>query len=142
MPKSSSAPLAAWLQAEMKERGLTQTALSERAGVAVATINDILTKNHIPKIETLFRIAGALDTSHLDILLITGHLRRADTLPGAPQPGQDHHDEDDLEWQLLYEFRKLPANVQPEAVNQIRWIARLSSRPRYRLVGSETDDEP
>lgn len=130
---------AAWLQAQMKERGLTQTALSDRSGVALATINDILTKNHIPKIEILLKLADALDSSHLDILLITGHLRRADTLPGAPKPSQDHHDEDDLAWQLLDEFRKLPANLQPEAVAAVRTISRLAKLPRYHLIGSEGD---
>ena len=48
MPKRSTTPLAVWLRAQLQERGLIQTALAERAGIAVGTVNSILHRNHIP----------------------------------------------------------------------------------------------
>ena len=55
----------------------------------------------------------------VDSLFIAGHLRLGDELPGAPEPGQDHRDEDDKEWQMIEEFRRLPADRQSEVVDHI-----------------------
>ena len=108
MPKRSTTPLAVWLRAQMQEHGLTQTALAVRAGVAAGTVNAILKQNHVPKIKTLFQLADALETSRLDILLVFGILRRAGTLPGAPEPRNDQADESHFEWRLNEEFRRVP----------------------------------
>jgi transcriptional regulator with XRE-family HTH domain len=132
--------LADWLKDKLQERGMTLHAASVRSGVAIATLSDILHQGHVPRVETLFRLADMFDTGRVDILMIAGHLRRGDELPGAPQPGRDHHDEDNLEWQLVHEFRKLPVEWQPDAVEQVRWIARLVKRRRYRLIGSEEEE--
>ena len=121
----------------MKERGLNQTALSERAGVAAGNLNDILTKGHMPKVETLFRLAGALDTSRLDILLIAGHLRRADMFPGAPTAPPAHEAESNMAWQLLDEFRRIPPDLRPAALQS---LSRLAKVPRYHLIGAEKDE--
>ena len=130
MPKHNATPLAAWMRARIKERGLSQGALSARAGVGAGTLNAILTKGHVPKVETLFRLADALDTSHLDILLITGHLRRGDELPGARTAPPDYEAERNMEWRLVEEFRRIPSELQPDALASIRTIARAEKRPR------------
>ena len=140
MPKHSTTPLAAWLRAQMKEHGLNQAALSARAGVAAGTLNEILLRAHMPKVETLFRLADALDTSHLDMLLITGHLRRGDELPGARTAPPDHEAESNMEWRLVEEFRRIPRELQPDALAAIRTISRAEKRLRYRVIGDDVVD--
>ena len=66
------------LRLQMKERGLTQTALSHCAGVAAGSLNDILLRGHVPKVEILLRLAGALDTTS------SRAKRRTATRPMAP----------------------------------------------------------
>jgi len=140
MSKHSATPLAAWLRAQMKERGLSQAALSARAGVGAGTLNEILTRGQLPKVETLFCLADALDTSHLDILLITGHLRRGDELPGARTEPPDHEAERNMEWRLVEEFRRIPRELQPDALATIQIFARAEKRPRYRVIGGDVED--
>ena len=65
--------LADWLWAQMKERGYNQAQTSVHAGVAGGTISDILTKDHIPRIEILFRLADHFGTDRIDIFQLTGH---------------------------------------------------------------------
>ena len=137
--------LADWLRSQLKERNVKAYTVAVHAGIGTATLNDILHKGHIPKIETLFRLADYFGVSRVDILLITGHLQRGDQLPGAPQPGQPHSDESDMEWQLIEEFRRVPPELQPEALAAIRMFARLAKRPTYRIIGEgepEGEDEP
>ena len=134
-------PLSTWLRAQMKERGLNQTALTARAGIAAGTVNDILRKGHIPKIETLFRLADALEVSHIDIMLVTGHLRRGDTLPGVPTAPPDHDAESNMEWRLIEEFRRIPRDLRPDALAAFQTIARLVKRPRFNLIGEEDSAE-
>lgn len=133
-------PLSTWLRAQMKERSLNQTALSKRAGVAAGTLNDILRKGHIPKVETLTRLATALDASPVEALLVSGHLRSGDQLLGdqTAQPGRET--EANLEWRLIQEVRRVLPEDRPGALAEFRTIVRTLKRPRYRLVGGEEAD--
>jgi transcriptional regulator with XRE-family HTH domain len=124
--------LAEWLRGELEARNLSQNLLAARSGVGLATINDVLNKEHIPRAETLFRLAESLDTSRVDILYISGHLTTADRLPRP-----DYGDEENLTWQLVEEFRRVPDPWKRDAIDQIRWIARLAKRPAFRVVGEE-----
>jgi transcriptional regulator with XRE-family HTH domain len=130
-------PLAQWLRAQLDKRGLTQNQVAVYAGVSAATLTDILRNGHIPKAETLCRLADYFDASRIDVFVLAGHLQRADQLPGAPEPG---HDDGDLTWQLLHHFRRIPDEWKPDAVDQIQWIARLAKRPPYRIIGDEPDE--
>ncbi len=104
----------------MVERGLTQAALCERAAVGAGTMRDILLRGHIPKVETLFRLADALESSRLDLLVVAGHLRREEPATGGvacPEAG-DH-----LVQELLDEFRRIPEQHKPQALAYLRALA-------------------
>ena len=64
--------LAAWLRAELNRRGLTQNVVAVYAGVGQATISDILNKGHVPKVETLFRLADYFETPRDAVLRLAG----------------------------------------------------------------------
>ena len=129
--------LADWLRSQLKERNVKAYTVAVHAGIGTATLNDILHKGHIPKIETLFRLADYFGVSRVDILLITGHLQRGDQLPGAPKPDQPHSDESDMEWQLIEEFRRVPPDLRSDALAAVQIFARLAKRPSYRVIGED-----
>ena len=136
--------LAAWLHSQLRERHVTAETVAADARVGEATISGILHKGHSPKIETLFRLADYFGTSHLDILFISGHLQWGDQLPGAPMPGQPHSDESNMEWQLIQEFRRVPAELRPDALAAVHMFTRAAKRPAYRIIGEdehEAEDE-
>jgi transcriptional regulator with XRE-family HTH domain len=56
------------LKAVREQRGLTQTDLGHRAGIAAASISHFETGQRLPSLESLVRIADALDVS-IDELL-------------------------------------------------------------------------
>jgi hypothetical protein len=85
--------------------------------------------------------AGFVEPGHVDMLIIAGHLRYGDELPGARQPGQEHANDSDLEWEVLHEFRTLPVEYRADAVEQVKWIARLVKRKRYRIIGDEEESD-
>ena len=72
--------------------------------------------------------------------LSPGHLCRADTLPGAPQPREDHPDESHLERRLLEEFRLISSNLRPDTAAAIQTFSRLAKVPRYRIIGADPDE--
>jgi transcriptional regulator with XRE-family HTH domain len=124
--------LAEWLEAELQKRGLTQIQLAESTGVAAATVHGILRKGHIPRIDTLFRIGDYLGVDRVEMMILAGHLRRADQLPRgelhhAPlPPAEQRPQQDTLTWQLLQEFRRIPDEWKPEAIAQLRLFQRLA----------------
>lgn len=73
--------LATWLQAQMQDRGYNQIQTAVHTGVAQGTLSEILHKDHIPQIEILFRLAEHFNTSRVEILILAGHLQRADQPP-------------------------------------------------------------
>lgn len=132
--------LGAWLRNEIERRQLTQAQMAVYAGVGQATISAILHRGHIPKVETLFRLADCLQTPRDQILRLAGHL------PGASQPATPVRAAtgalaDPMVQALLDEFRKVPPAWQEEAIAQVALFARLANRPPARFVGEESPDE-
>jgi transcriptional regulator with XRE-family HTH domain len=133
--------LARWLRRELEYRGLTQNSAAVHAGVAVATVSAILNKGHIPKVETLFRLADYFQTPRDDILRLAGHLALG--AGGVPHTTAD----DMLEQELLDEFRRLPDELKEAALQHMDVLIQLARRPPFRILGddreeSERDQEP
>jgi transcriptional regulator with XRE-family HTH domain len=56
------------LRAKRLERGLTQEALCERAGLSLDAVTRIERGSRVPKLDTLERLADALDVSLVDLV--------------------------------------------------------------------------
>ena len=126
------AKLGDWLRKELRERGLTQNQVAVYANVGQATISDVLTKGHVPKVETLFRLADFFGVSREQVLRLAGHLPPAPAEPGA--------EEDALVEALLAEFRRVPDEWKPVAVQQIAQFRRLDEL-RPQVIGEEPEEE-
>ena len=124
--------LAQWLQYQLRTRGLTQQAVSVHAGVAPATISHVLNQDHIPRIETLFRLADYFDTPREQILRIAARMPIGD----EPPPEDDAY----LIDELLEEFRQVPDEWKEEAVRQIQMFRRLADHPPARFIGEQDPD--
>ena len=131
--------LAEWLQHQMQTHDLTQAQLAVYAGLAQATISDILRKGHIPPVETLFRLADYFDTDRVEVLILSGYLGPADQYehPEHPQPDRDEQ----LNEQLMEAFRRVPDEWKDYVIGQAEMFARLANRPPYRIIGDESEDE-
>jgi transcriptional regulator with XRE-family HTH domain len=124
--------LSDWLRREIRERGLTQNQVAVYANVGQATISDMLTKGHLPKVETLFRLADFFGVSREHVLRLAGHL---------PPARVEHRDEEDaLVQALLAEFRRVPDEWKPVAVQQVAQFRRLEQL-RPRVIGEEPEEE-
>jgi transcriptional regulator with XRE-family HTH domain len=128
--------LGAWLRNEIERRRLTQAQIAVYAGVGQATISAILHRGHIPKVETLFRLADALQTPREQILRLAGHLAHAP----EPESASEEAQADPMIQALLDEFRQVPPAWQEEAIAQVALFARLAQRPAMRLIGEEALD--
>jgi transcriptional regulator with XRE-family HTH domain len=127
--------LSNWLRGELQQRGLTQAAAAVYAGVAQATISGILIKGHIPKVETLFRLADYFGTPREEVVRIAGHLPPL-LANGSPEP-EPHDDDGYLIEDLLKEFRRVPDEWKEEALAQVRMFARLARRLPVRYAGED-----
>jgi transcriptional regulator with XRE-family HTH domain len=118
--------LSKWLRGELQRRGLTQAAAAVYAGVAQATISGILIKGHVPKVETLFRLADFFGTPREEVVRIAGHLPPLSkhNLPALEMGERDGYLIEDL----LEEFLKLPQEWRGEALAQMRLLVRLAAR--------------
>jgi transcriptional regulator with XRE-family HTH domain len=124
--------LSNWLREELRERGLTQNQVAVYANVGQATISDMLTKGHVPKVETLFRLADFFGVSREQVLRFAGHLP-----PAAAEPEDK---EDALIEALLAEFRRVPDEWKPVVVQQVAQFRRLDEL-RPRVIGEESEEE-
>jgi transcriptional regulator with XRE-family HTH domain len=124
--------LSDWVRKELKERGLTQNQVAVYANVGQATISDLLNKEHVPKVETLFRLADLFGVSRVDVLRLAGHL--------PPIPVEDSDEADPLVEALLAEFRRVPDEWKPVAVQQVAQFRRLDQL-RPRVIGDEVEEE-
>jgi transcriptional regulator with XRE-family HTH domain len=123
--------LGQWLLAQMRRRDLTQNATAIHTGVGVATISDILNKGHVPKVETLFRLADYFDTPHAKVLRLAGHL-----------PAEEVGDDDDaLVQELIDEFRKVPDGWKEVAIQQVAQFRKLAELRPMRIIGDEEEDD-
>jgi transcriptional regulator with XRE-family HTH domain len=134
------AELAAWLQSELRQRGLTQNEAAVYAGVGQATLSDMLNKGHIPKVETLFRLADYFGTSREQVLRLAGHL--PPMTGGTPSSTADELGDEDEELvrTLLEEFRKVPDEWKAVAVEQVAQFRRLAELRPVHMVGEEGDE--
>jgi transcriptional regulator with XRE-family HTH domain len=119
--------LAKWLRGELERRGLTQLQAGVQAGVSQGTISDMLTKGHVPRIETLFRLADYFGMDRVQILRLAGHLRTGEELRAEQGPAGGA--EDHLVQQLVAEFRRVPDAWKAEVVAQVQMFVRLAGRP-------------
>lgn len=123
--------LARWIRRELQKRGLTQNQAAVYAGVAPATISEILNKEHIPKVETLFRLADYLDTSREQVLRLAGHLP-----PVAASDDLFHEGENQaLVRELLDEFYQVPDEWKPMVIENVAQFRRLAELQSVRFVG-------
>jgi transcriptional regulator with XRE-family HTH domain len=131
---SATTALGRWLRRELNRNGLTQNEAAVYAGVASATLSEILNKGHVPKVETLFRLADYFRTPRTEVLRVAGHL---------PPSGvaADLADEP-LIRELVEEFRQVPDEWKPVAVEQIAQFRRLAELRPVRLVGEEPVPSP
>jgi transcriptional regulator with XRE-family HTH domain len=101
------------------------------AGVGVGTVSDIIRRGHIPKLDTLFRLADRFDTPREQLL------RLAADLPPLSDRLAEEEDDTYLLGELLAEFRRVPDEWKPVAVEQVALFARLARRPPARFVGED-----
>lgn len=130
------ADLKGWLRTELKERGLTQAEVAVYSGVGQATISDILRKGHVPKVETLFRLADYFHVSREQVLRLAGHLS-----PAAGADAEAEADEDPLVEALLMEFRRVPDEWKEVAVQQVAQFRRLADLRPVHIIGEEPATE-
>jgi len=129
--------LANWLRGELQRRGLTQGQAAVYAGVGQATISDMLNKGHVPKVETLFRLADYFETRRDEVLRLAGHLPSA---TGDTPAGTSSEDEA-LIRELLAEFRRVPDEWKAVAIEQVAQFRRLAELRPVRLIGEEEETE-
>jgi transcriptional regulator with XRE-family HTH domain len=130
MSATTTTALGRWLRRELTRNGLTQNEAAVYAGVASATLSEILNKGHVPKVETLFRLADYFQTPRVEVLRVAGHL------PASGDAGADVADEP-LIRELVEEFRQVPDEWKPVAIEQIAQFRRLAELRPVRMVGEE-----
>jgi len=134
MSATTTTALGRWLRRELNRNGLTQNEAAVYAGVASATLSEILNKGHVPKVETLFRLADYFETPRVEVLRVAGHL------PPTGDAGADVADEP-LIRELVDEFRQVPDEWKPVAIEQISQFRRLAELRPVRMVGEEPATE-
>jgi len=113
--------LATWLRAELERLGWTQSQLARYAHMGGATVSDILRKGHVPKAETLFRLADALGTSRLAALRAAGYL---------PLEEDFAEDDDPRIGVLLAAYAQVPDEWKSMALAQVRLLVELAGTER------------
>ena len=121
--------LAEWLQWQLHDRHLTRTEAVVYCGISGATFSEFLNKDHLPRLEILFRIADYFETPREHIIRLAARM----PVEGSQPAGEDGY----LVEELLDEFRKLPDDWKPEAINQLRLFVRLSTHPPIPLPASD-----
>ena len=133
--------LSSWLQSELQKRQLTQNQAAVYAGVGQATVSDILNRGHIPRVETLFRLADFFGTPREEALRAAGYLPPAPRVIGAEEDpdGEDQEAGRDeaLIHALLREFRQVPDEWKPVAVLQVAQLRQLDALRPVRVIGEE-----
>jgi len=135
--------LPAWLWSQLKERNVKAYAVALNAGIGVATVSDILTKGHAPRIDTLIRLADYFDTPCEAVLRIAAGLPFK-PLTGRPigranraSPQDDGYPIDEL----LEAFRQIPEEWKQKALVEVESWARLASRQGIHVIGADDEDK-
>ena len=129
--------LGTWLEAQLERRQLSQMNAAAEMKIGVSTINDILRRGHIPRVRTLLRLADYFDTPREQVLRLAAGLPAE---PGLAEPDAGPEQMVLLQ-QLLQEFRRLPDEWKPHALQQIVALRRLSELPSVRIIGA-AEEEP
>ncbi len=137
MEPTSSTALGDWLQRQLDRRQLSQMTAAAQVGVGVGTISQIIRKGHIPKLETLFRLADFFDAPREFVLHLAAGLP-----PSAESRPSEAQEEEYLTRELLHEFRRVPDEWKPVVIEQVELIRRLAERPLVRIIGGESEDQP
>jgi len=130
--------LSAWLRSQLKERHVRARTVVVNAGVGGATISDILNRGHIPRIETLVRLADYFDTSRETVLRIAAGLPFK---ARAGRPGSSPQDDDYLIDELLEAFRQTPDDWKQDALAEVESWARLATRPPVHILGAADEEK-
>lgn len=130
--------LAEWLQAELQRRKLTQAQAAVYAGVGQATISDMMNRGHVPKVETLFRLADYFGTSRETVLRLAGHLPPAPTEAELAAEAEDA--EEALVQELVAEFRRVPDEWKQVAIEQVAQFRRLADLRPVRVIGDDEEE--
>ena len=130
---TATTALGRWLRRELNRNGLTQNEAAVYAGVASATLSEILNKGHVPKVETLFRLADYFRTPRVEVLRVAGHL--------PPSGAAADLADEPLIRELVEEFRQVPDEWKPVAIEQIAQFRRLAELRPVRMVGEEVAQE-
>jgi transcriptional regulator with XRE-family HTH domain len=125
---------------ELQERGLTQSQAAVYAGVGQATISGILNKEHIPKVETLFRLADLLGTPREEVLRLAGHLPPAPRGEAVTVEGGGSSEEQIMIQALLREFRQVPDEWKEAVIQQVRQYRRLAEMRPVRIIGDDEEE--
>lgn len=124
-------PLGRWLHAELKARKLNQLRAAAAIGIGTGTLNDIIRRGHVPKIDTLFRIADYFDASREKVL------RMAANLPPRGVERGSRWEDDYLVEELVEEFHKIPDEFKPDVLQQVQLMVRMTNRPAALFVGDD-----
>jgi transcriptional regulator with XRE-family HTH domain len=125
--------LSQWLQDELRRRDLSLQSASTYSGVSIATISDIIRKNHVPRLETLFRLADYFDTPREQVVRLAAQM--------PLEPGESNENEEFMVAELLEEFRKVPDAWKQVVLDQVAWLRRLAEQPPARIIGEENEAE-
>jgi len=127
--------LSAWLRSQLQERNVKAYIVAANTGVGVATMSDILTKGHIPRIDTLIRLADYFHAPREAVLRIAAGL----PLAGRPSP----QDDDYLIDELNEAFRQIPDEWKLDALAEVKsWVRLAPKRPTVHIIGAEGDSSP
>lgn len=121
-----------WLQEELRARDLSLQSASTYSGVSIATISDIIRKNHVPRLETLFRLADYFDTPREQVVRLAAQM--------PLEPDRPSEDDDYMVAELLEEFRRVPDEWKQVVLDQVAWLRRLAEQPPARILGEEDDE--
>jgi transcriptional regulator with XRE-family HTH domain len=123
--------LGRWLESELERRDLTQLTAAGQARIGVGTLGDIIRRGHVPKIETLLRLADFFDTPAEKVLRLAADLPP----PGVEAPAGDMA----LIQELVEAFRQVPDEWKRDVLQQVQLFVALANRPPVRLVGEDEE---
>ena len=119
----------------MQGRALNQKSLAAGTGISIATISDIVRKEHVPKTSTLLRLADFFGAPREQILFLAAGVPYP--LGGAGGERTSSGEDEFLVRELIAEFRRIPDEWKADALSQMRFLAHLAQRPRMRIIGGE-----
>ena len=121
--------LAAWLRGQLKQHDINARTVALRTGLGPATLSHILRDGHIPRIDTLNRLADHFDVPREAVLRIAA---------GLPDPAPEN--DDYLIDELTEAFRQLPDDWKEDALAQVRSLVRLTQAQAPRILGAAPAD--